>query len=487
MAAAANAEAARERGWPAAPPPACWLAAAVLGLGARAFLVVATEGTLDVEVWAGHAREILDRGLVAYYRGGAYQFNHPPLAGLAVTGLWRLAEATGLPFAALLRAPIALGDVASVALLWRVLAGRRGRGWWAIALWLHPLAWILSGYHGNTDALLPPFLLAAVLATAARRPGTAGLALGLSLWIKLPGALAALPLLAAFGTHRERLRFAASAAGVAAAGFAPALWQDPEAVVRAVFLYSPLRIQTTGGEPIWGLLGFLPSIGELPVAWRAAYRAAVQGLLGANNAIVLAAVAWLSFCHRGAEPRSAALAARVAAAYTLVYGLTNFWAFQYFAWALPFWAAAGWRFALPASLLATGYVYGYYAWLCGDLLLRGEWDFVGHPLLPWWLLVLRNAATLFFFVVAVRELCRATARLRPRDGDPRGGSGADTSERQLDPPAGGDEPQAAPGGVELQHVAPRPGRALSPVGEALAELRGARGVRGVHPEPVARA
>ena len=35
--------------------------------------------------------------------------------------------------------------------------------------------------------------------------------------------------------------------------------------------------------------------------------------------------------------------------------------------------------------------------VCGNPWLLGEWDFVGHPIWPRWLVLLRDAAQLFFY------------------------------------------------------------------------------------------
>ena len=81
-------------------------------------------------------------------------------------------------------------------------------------------------------------------------------------------------------------------------------------------------------------------------------------------------------------------------------GLTNLWAFQYLAWALPLWLVAGGRFALPSLIVTTAYIYGLNVWLCDDFLLAGTWDFIGKPHWPGWLLLSRNAAILFFLASA---------------------------------------------------------------------------------------
>ena len=70
--------------------------------------------------------------------------------------------------------------------------------------------------------------------------------------------------------------------------------------------------------------------------------------------------------------------------------------------------------AWAASLLSTGYVYGLYVWLTGDLLLRGPWQFLAKPDWPDWILALRNATLLFFFAAAIYFVVSAVAEAWPR-------------------------------------------------------------------------
>ena len=102
------------------PGPWLWLVIA-LGAAARAWFVLGTHGTIDVDVWAGHAWEISQRGLIPYYHGGEHIFNHPPLMGEIFSRLYVLAAETGVPFAVLLRAPFALLDFGTACLVWKLL------------------------------------------------------------------------------------------------------------------------------------------------------------------------------------------------------------------------------------------------------------------------------------------------------------------------------------------------------------------------------
>jgi hypothetical protein len=124
-----------------------------------------------------------------------------------------------------------------------------------------------------------------------------------------------------------------------------------------------------------------------------------------NTWICLLPIGFLAWARR--ESRSPLeIAGNVGASYVVFHGLTNFWAWQYLAWALPLWLVAGRRFALPSLVATTAYVYGLDVWLTGSFLLNGSWDFIGKAHWPEWLLVVRNGTCLFFFASALFLIAR---------------------------------------------------------------------------------
>jgi len=372
----------------------------------RIFLALASEGTLDVEIWQAHAKALMEAGVVDYYRGGRFTFNHPPPMGLAASQLLALSHATGLGFGFLLRLPFALLDALTALLLFSCLSRAKHRGLrnaryaLAILYWLSPLAAIFSAYHGNTDSSVAFFLMAATLCVARGNPAWAGAVLGLSLWVKIPGLLALPVLLLTVPSGRDRLRFCAAMAGVALAGYAPWLLQDADAVIRSVFLYKGLMIQTAVGTPIWGLQVFYPDPSELSPAAFDFFRRFRAGYYQWNTLIALGPVVLYALLRN--RPRTIeTILAGIAGSYFIFYGLTNFWAFQYLAWSLPFWAILGFRIGALAQSLTFLYIYGLYAWLCGSPLLLGSWDFIGKSDWPLSLRALRDANVLFFFAAAL--------------------------------------------------------------------------------------
>ncbi len=381
-----------------------WLLLAA-GIIARGYLVLATQGTYDVGIWESHARAVLTEGVAGAYRATPL-LNHPPLAALWVSRTLALSESTGIPFSALLRAPIAALDVGCVGLLAILLRASRHR-WLIAGLYaIQPVAILLSAYHGNSDSSIAFFLLLAAICAVRGQPVRTGVALGASLWIKLPGLLALPALALSFPRWRDRFACGCAAAATAVLTYLPMIVLDPVLLYERVFAYRGQMLHTTSGVPIWGPLGLLGQLFEVAGPAQPLVSALARGWYDYDSLVLLVpilAFAWLRRNERGAF----GIGKTLAACYAVTYGFSMRWAFQYLAWSVPFWLLAGRAWFAGATLLAAAYLYGLYAWLCGDWLLRGEWDFIGHPHWPLALVLVRDAAVVFFMAVTCIDLFRA--------------------------------------------------------------------------------
>ncbi len=226
----------------------------------------------------------------------------------------------------------------------------------------------------------------------------AAIAMGTSLWIKLPGILA-LPVLVLLIQNWRKLLLFVAATGVAAIlPYLPALFADAQIVTANVFGYHGRQLYTTGYIPVWGTKVLLFSFIAPPERWPEQFHTPVLFFINHSwqLALILALLlTWLRrSCRSGPE-----VCATIGMLYVVIYGFSDSWAFQYVAWSLPFWFFLPSWFFLSAIALGTAYIYSLYWLVCGNAWLLGKWDFVGHPYWPS-LLWVRNVTVLFFFMSA---------------------------------------------------------------------------------------
>jgi Gpi18-like mannosyltransferase len=198
---------------PDALGPARGRAWAILASGfvLRVLLCAASWGTTDALSFLHFAHRIDDLGFFAAYRADPL-LNHPPLPAWWSLLALKLAGGQAFAMVVIFRLPVIAADFASAMLLRRILV-RRGaspRAGLAVAAmyaW-NPCAILISGYHGNTDAVYAMLgLLALHLLEDVRRPLLGGLVLGLAINIKLIPVLLIAPLCFAARSRRELLLF----------------------------------------------------------------------------------------------------------------------------------------------------------------------------------------------------------------------------------------------------------------------------------------
>ncbi len=386
---------------------AFWIAF-LLGAVLRIYCIVFTSGTGDLEDWQDHAQQVLDRGLIGYYHANSFA-NHPPFISKVSSLILQASGLTQIPFRILFRVPFALLDAGNALLLFLLLPENRWRYLATACYWLSPAAIIISAYHGNTDTAVPFLILLSTWLGAKQRTLSSGTVFGTTLWVKLPGILALPALLALFRRWRTRVVFLLAAAIAAAITYIPSLIQDWRIVWTNVFGYRGLILQTSGGVPLWGPSVLLFSTFAPIESWPEQFIRPVLFIL--ENSWLIAVVAILILTWFRKDRHSAAqVCATIGMAYAILFGFSDNWAFQYFAWGLPFWFFLRRWFAIPAAFLTSAYLYSLHWLFCGNGWLRGTWDFAAHPTLPLVVLSLRNLSVFFFLVSACVFLVTAIRR-----------------------------------------------------------------------------
>ena len=381
-----------------------WLAM-FIGAALRVYCVVWTNGTSDIEDWEDHAQQVVNRGLIGYYHANSFA-NHPPLISKVAGLILQVSALTHIPFRILFRAPFAILDAGNALFLFLLLPENRWRSLATACYWLSPAAILISAYHGNTDTAIAFFVLLTIWLTAKERVVGSGVAFGASFWVKLPGILALPALLILFRRWRTRISFLFVAFLTAAITYIPALLQDYQIVLTNVFGYRGLILQTAAGVPLWGPSVLLFSTIAPIQAWPEKYLRPSLFVLENSWAIAIAAMVLLAWLRR---KRASALevCATIGMAYAILFGFSDYWAFQYFGWALPFWFFLRPWFSIPAVFLTSLYLYSLHWLFTGNPWLLGKWDFLGHPDLPTLVLMIRDVAVVFFVFSGCLFLIRA--------------------------------------------------------------------------------
>lgn len=371
----------------------------ILGFFFRIYLVVFTEGTYDVRIWQHHASGVTNIGLIGYYHANP-EMNHPPFISMCLSWLLHFSLFTGIPFRILLRAPFAAFDIGTTLLLLNAYRTSRFRLVIAACYWLYPLTMIYSAYHGNTDSAIAFFLVLCCLLLSRSEPLWTAAALGVSLWMKLPSILALPVFFFVIRRWQTRLLFLLIVGLVGISTYIPALLLDPNIVIRNVFGYQGQLIQTISGLPVWGAARILLSyLQGSPSQWQQLLFQSLLFYLKNNLWFCLVPILLFSFLRRS-HNTFPGITLTLFGVYSILYGFSNYWSFQYFAWSLPFWFCVPLLFALPSTLIAGLYIYGLYWLLCGNPFLYGLWDFTGHLYWPVTIIFFRDLCAFFFFIIS---------------------------------------------------------------------------------------
>ncbi|EDY17113.1 hypothetical protein CfE428DRAFT_5295 [Chthoniobacter flavus Ellin428] len=184
---------------------------ALLAMAAKLYCASTTYGTVDEVFFYRFAQNIAHEGVVNNYLHDPL-FNHPPLLGNYLGFIYELAggsnttRASGQRFAFYQRLPGIIADfIVVLGLLW--VRRRTGRPpWWAIAvLAASPISFMVSGYHGNFDPLIPLGLVLTVLACIHGRALLAGVLLAVACQVKIIPLIMS-PVLFFFWWHRSKER-----------------------------------------------------------------------------------------------------------------------------------------------------------------------------------------------------------------------------------------------------------------------------------------
>jgi len=325
---------------------------AIAALIAKIYCAATTIGTSDVVFFYNFARTIHEHGLIAMYRLTPF-FNHTPLVGWFSEAALLLSGGEQQFFVFYLRLPAIFADFfAVIALLW--LQEKTGRpGWWGLSIFAaSPVAFMVSGYHGNVDPVMALGVLLAGIACAVNRPALCGLCLGFACNIKIIPLVLAPAFFFLWWQRRQALRFTVPAALTMLIG-----WSYPLLSIPAIFLKNVL-----GYGSIWGVWGitYLLRLTELPALRNIAFtqttpaQAAIISLLKAVIVISALAVAW-----RRRKAESVEIFQTLTLIWAIFFVFAPGFGAQYLAWLMPCFLVASeqWYAWLTAASSAALFVF----------------------------------------------------------------------------------------------------------------------------------
>jgi Gpi18-like mannosyltransferase len=357
--------------------------AALVALAAKLFCAATTVGTNDTVFFYGFGKMINQHGLAWTYEHVSI-FNHTPLVGAYAALLQRTEPGTQmrmelLPF--FLRLPGIIADFLSVFVLMRLRTKIGGPPWWAIGLFaLSPVAFMVSGFHGNVDSLLAFFLLTAAWLAAEDKPALCGIALGLACNVKVAPLLLGPVFLLWWWCRADRRAwrvFALCAALVTLAGWSPALVGAPRA-----FLGNVLGYQGYWG--IWGVSWSLKQTGAeaFQKVGFEQLTAAQLAVMGVCKWLIIAATCAVAWWRRMADARG--LFVSLAWVWVLFFVCAAGIAPQYFVWLAPFLLVAAPRWAAAVTAAASVFIFVFYN-VTSNVITDGTRILRGDPWASPWL------------------------------------------------------------------------------------------------------
>lgn len=213
----------------------------------KIFLALKSSGSLDVFGYTEFLTNIREAGGIgAYHRLGraGNTFNLPPFMVYAIRLMGFLADATHLPFRFWLRFPSALADLGNLFLVWKIIERTTALKMTPLSLLLltlYPGSILISGFHGNTDAVMVFFVLLSIyLLTVRNLVWLAGAAFGMALNIKIVPLMFAPAIFLFLPDMRTRAKYFVAAAAVFFVASLPYLVQDPLTIWKTVFQHRSL-------------------------------------------------------------------------------------------------------------------------------------------------------------------------------------------------------------------------------------------------------
>jgi hypothetical protein len=370
------------------------IVAGILAAALKSYCAATTFGSCDVTIIYRFGQIIDAFGLDYMYRLDQH-FNHPPVTGEFFGLLYHFAVWLTPPaphvvprsFPFLLRLPSIIADALGLLVLLRLHQKTGKPAVWALILFaLSPVAFMVSGFHGNVDPIMVCLLLMAAYFCVEGSTSLSGLFLALACGIKII-PLFLVPAFFFFWLNRgakRALRFALIFGCSCLAVWAEALIESPSYFFRDVLGYSSYA----GGWGITYWLVFVLNKFHFDVSPQSLNR--LQPLLTALKIVVVAGAIGLAWFRR--KQSATGFLGTVALSWICFAIFAPGFIPYYLVWMAPFVLlySATWYASLTAA--SSIYLFAYYntmshgmPWNASDASVRPAWNDWGT--IPWFVLV----------------------------------------------------------------------------------------------------
>ena len=384
-------------------PKAIVIFAGILAAALKLYCAATTFGSCDVTIHARFGQIIDAMGIDYMYRLDRH-FNHPPATGQFFALLYHLSAYFTPPaphsvprsFPFLLRLPSIMADFFALLILLRIRIKTGLPPMWALVLFaLSPVAFMVSGFHGNVDPIMVCVLLIATYFCVEEHVVLSAMFLALACGIKII-PLFLTPVFFFFWVHRGRkpgLQFGATFALSCLAVWSTALLGSASYFLKNVLGYSSYA----GGWGITYWCVFFLDAFHFDVTSQSLNRLSpVLLVLKITVVLTVTGLAWVRRNQSGTQ-----FLRTIALAWTCFAIFTPGFIPYYLCWLAPFVLlySAQWYVVLTAA--SSIYLFAYYnmmshgmPWNASDPAVPPAWNNWGS--LPWFAVIAIAASALFF-------------------------------------------------------------------------------------------
>jgi hypothetical protein len=388
-----------------------FFAAVALATLLKIYCAATTYGTNDTGLFQLYGQALYENGLEETYKASQH-FNHTPALSCLLIALYWVTTTFSWSFPLVLRLPGIAADVVTCIFLSRLISrdSSTGLSWnWGILFALNPVAFMVSGYHGNFDSVIAMFVFLAAYYAFRDRIDLCAFCFALAVHVKV-APLILTPVFFFFWMRRGKgMRFS-----IIVSALLLSVWLFPLIRFPGVFLHNVFGYGSYWG--IWGITYWLRQTGYAPFHLVSFYslNPLQEKIMTGLKIVVIAGIVALAWFQRSRNTRS--IFATVSYSFAIFFAFAPGVLLHYLAWPSCFALLHARRWCLILLTASSVFLFR-----CYSVINHGfPWDkglFTVHVLDRWiawsnlpWIAYTAFLASFLFAKITVR---RRTSHRRP--------------------------------------------------------------------------